>query len=175
MITVVIPKQKNKIPAEEICRILEKFGGACLITKNSVQDFFAVSPSFLLFLTDTVCAVPEKNTVLLLADTDTDIKISDSCRFTCVITEGMPKEAYNGKTVTVGMGRQNDIGISSTESGHMHIAVQNAVRTLTGKEILPCEFSVLGSTQAPYSAVLYAFTLLLLTEKADTEALTVRL
>lgn len=175
MITVIVPNSKNETLAKEICCILEKFGGACLVSPNSVQDFFAVSPSFLLFLTDTVCAVPEKNTVLLHTDADTDIKIPESCRFDRIITEYTESDIRKADVISVGMCRQNDISISSMESGHMHIAVQNTVRTLFGKQILPCEFSVLGKTDVQHSVILYAFTLLLLSEKADTEALTIKL
>ena len=63
MITVIVPNSENETLIKEICCILEKFGGACFVSQNSVQDFFAVSPSFLFFLTDTVCTVPSKNTV----------------------------------------------------------------------------------------------------------------
>lgn len=175
MITVVISGQENASLAVEICRILEKFGGACLVSQDSVQAYFAISPSFLLFHTDTVRALPEKDTVFLQTDTKTALKLSKDCRVQCVITECPTEATCAPQTVTVGMGRQNDIGISSTESGHLHIAVQNTVHTLAGKSILPCEFTVLGGEDVPHSALLYAFTLLLLSEKIDHDLLTVKL
>lgn len=175
MITVIVPNSENETLIKEICCILEKFGGACFVSQNSVQDFFAVSPSFLFFLTDTVCTVPSKNTVLLHTDTDADIKLPKNCRFERIITDYTENKIQKSKVISVGMRRQNDISISSTESGNMHIAVQNTVYTLSGKEILPCEFSVLGNTTAQHNAILYAFTLLLLAEKTDTETLIIKL
>lgn len=174
MMTVVISGQENAPLAVEICRILEKFGGACLVSHGSVQAFYAISPSFLLFHTDTVRALPEKDTVFLQTDATVPM-LSGSCRFRWAIAEGGAEPSCAAETITVGMGRQSDVGISSTESGHLHIAVQNAVHTRTGKEILPCEFTVLGGESLPHDALLYAFTLLLLSEKADADALTVKL
>lgn len=175
MITVVLSGQENASLAVEICRILEKFGGACLVSQDSVQAYFAIAPSFLLFHADSVRALPEKNTVLLQTDAKCAPKTEEDCRFDCIITESTAEKHGAAQIITVGMGRQNDIGISSTESGHLHIAVQNTVHTLTGKEILPCEFTVLGAEDVPHSALLYAFALLLLTEKIDHELLTVKL
>ena len=175
MITVVLSGRNVESLAAEICRILEKFGGACLVSHDSVQAYFAIAPSFLLFHADTVRALPEKNTVFLQTDATCEPKVETNCKFDCIITESTSEMHCAAQVVTVGMGRQNDIGISSTESGHLHIAVQNTVHTLAGKEILPCEFSVLGAENFAHSALLYAFTLLLLAEKTDSNALTVKL
>lgn len=173
MITVVMPGRQNEVLAMDICRILEKFGGACLVSHDRVQAYFAITPSFLIFSTDTVRALPEKNTILL--QTDTNITAETHCKFDCVITERTEQVFRTPQVITVGMGAQNDIGISSTESGNMHIAVQNTVHTLSGKEILPCEFSLLGGRQMQPNTLLYAFTLLLLAEKANADTLTVKL
>lgn len=175
MITVVLSGRYVESLAAEICRILEKFGGACLVSHDSVQAYFAIAPSFLLFHADTVRALPEKNTVFLQTDATCEPKVEKNCKFDCIITESTSEKHCAAQVVTVGMGRQNDIGISSTESGHLHIAVQNTVHTLAGKEILPCEFSVLGAENFAHSALLYAFALLLLAEKTDSNALTVKL
>lgn len=175
MITVVLSGRDVESLAAEICRILEKFGGACLVSHDSVQAYFAIAPSFLLFHADTVRALPEKNTVFLQTDATCEPKIEKNCKFDCIITESTSEMHCATQVVTVGMGRQNDIGISSTESGHLHIAVQNTVHTLAGKEILPCEFSVLGAENFAHSALLYAFALLLLAEKIDHDLLTVKL
>lgn len=175
MITVVISGRENEALAMDICRILEKFGGACLVSKDSVQVYFAIAPNFLLFHTDSVRALPEKNTVLLQTDMHSIKSIAENCRFDCIITECAEKETLMPQAITVGMCAQNDIGISSTESSCIHIAVQNTIHTLSGKEILPCEFSVLVSENTSRSALLYAFTLLLLTEKADMDTLTLKL
>ena len=175
MITVVQSGRNVESLAAEICRILEKFGGACLVSHDSVQAYFAIAPSFLLFHADTVRALPEKNTVFLQTDATCEPKVEKNCKFDCIITESTSEMHCAAQVVTVGMGRQNDIGISSTESGHLHIAVQNTVHTLTGKEILPCEFSVLGAENFAHSALLYAFALLLLAEKIDHDLLTVKL
>lgn len=175
MITVVLSGRNIESLAAEICRILEKFGGACLVSHDSVQAYFAIAPSFLLFHADTVRALPEKNTVFLQTDATCEPKVETNCKFDCIITESTSEMHCAAQVVTVGMGRQNDIGISSTESGHLHIAVQNTVHTLAGKEILPCEFSVLGAENFAHSALLYAFALLLLAEKIDHDLLTVKL
>lgn len=175
MITVVLSGRDVESLAAEICRILEKFGGACLVSHDSVQAYFAIAPSFLLFHADTVRALPEKNTVFLQTDATFEPKIEKNCKFDCIITESTSEKHCAAQIITVGMGRQNDIGISSTESGHLHIAVQNTVHTLAGKEILPCEFSVLGAENFAHSALLYAFALLLLAEKIDHDLLTVKL
>lgn len=175
MITVVLSGRNVESLAAEICRILEKFGGACLVSHDGVQAYFAIAPSFLLFHADTVRALPEKNTVFLQTDATCEPKVETNCKFDCIITESTSEMHCAAQVVTVGMGRQNDIGISSTESGHLHIAVQNTVHTLAGKEILPCEFSVLGAENFAHSALLYAFALLLLAEKIDHDLLTVKL
>lgn len=175
MITVVLSGRNIESLAAEICRILEKFGGACLVSHDSVQAYFAIAPSFLLFHADTVRALPEKNTVFLQTDATCEPKVEKNCKFDCIITESTSEKHRAAHVVTVGMGRQNDIGISSTESGHLHIAVQNTVHTLAGKEILPCEYSVLGAENFAHSALLYAFALLLLAEKIDHDLLTVKL
>lgn len=175
MITVVLSGRNVESLAAEICRILEKFGGACLVSRDSVQAYFAIAPSFLLFHADTVRALPERNTVFLQTDVTCEPKVEKNCKFDCIITESTSEKHCAAQVVTVGMGRQNDIGISSTESGHLHIAVQNTVHTLAGKEILPCEFSVLGAENFAHSALLYAFALLLLAEKIDHDLLTVKL
>ncbi len=175
MITVVVLGRENENTAKAICRILEKFGGAYFLSGDSIQDYSAITPSFLVFNTDTVNELPDGSNILLLCDGVQNVKISKSCRFDRMIADCARENIAKDGVVTVGMRRQNDVSISSVEADSVHIAVQKLIKTLSGKEILPCEFSVACGADLDKNALLYAFTLLLLTERADTAVLTLRL
>lgn len=174
MITVVVPGSENEICAKELCCILEKFGGALFASKDSVLDFSAASPAFLVFNTDTVRSVTTRRRILLLPGNTQSGKIAKACRFDRIIADGLSQESHDDRFLTVGTGRNNCISIASADRDTLHISVQEILHTLDGAEILPCEFSVQFHETGARTA-LYAFTILLLSGKADTGKLQIQL
>ncbi len=91
MITVVVPGSENENCAKELCCILEKFGGALFASKDSVLDFSAAFPAFLVFNTDTVRSVTTRHRLLLLPGNTQSGKIAKDCRFDRIIADGFQK------------------------------------------------------------------------------------
>lgn len=174
MITVVVPGSENENCAKELCCILEKFGGALFASKDSVLDFSAASPAFLVFNSDTVRSVTTRHRLLLLPGNTQSGKIAKSCQFDRIIADGLSKSRGDDRFLTVGTGRNNCVSIASADRDTLQISVQEILHTLDGAEILPCEFSVQLHETAPRTA-LYAFTILLLAGKADTGKLQIQL
>ena len=174
MITVVVPGSENEKCAKELCCILEKFGGALFASKDSVLDFSAAFPTFLVFNTDTVRSVTTRHRLLLLPGNTQSGKIAKDCRFDRIIADGLSKSVCDDRFLTVGTGRNNCISIASADRDTLHISVQEILHTLDGAEILPCEFSVQFQEVSARTA-LYAFTVLLLAGKADTGKLQIQL
>lgn len=153
---------------------MEKFGGALFASKDSVLDFSAASPAFLVFNTDTVRSVTTRHRLLLLPGTTQSGKIAKDCRFDRIIADGLSQNGRNDRFLTVGTGRNNCISIASADRDTLQISVQEILHTLDGAEILPCEFSVQFQEVSARTA-LYAFTVLLLAGKADTGKLQIQL
>lgn len=174
MITVVVPGSENENCAKELCCILEKFGGALFASKDSVLDFSAASPAFLVFNTDTVRSVTTQRRLLLLPGNTQNGKIAKNCEFDRIIADGLSQDGRDDRFLTVGTGRNNCISIASADRDTLHISVQEILHTLDGAEILPCEFSVQFHEVSARTA-LYAFTILLLAGKADTGKLQIQL
>ena len=174
MITVVVPGSENENCAKELCCILEKFGGALFASKDSVLDFSAASPAFLVFNTDTVRSVTLRHRLLLLPGTTQSGTSAQNCEFDRIIADGLSKDRSDDRFLTVGTGRNNCISIASADRDTLHISVQEILHTLDGAEILPCEFSVQFQEVSARTA-LYAFTVLLLAGKADTGKLQIQL
>lgn len=174
MITVVVPGSENEKCAKELCCILEKFGGALFASKDSVLDFSAASPAFLVFNTDTVRSVTTRHRLLLLPGNTQSGKIAKNCEFDRIIADGLLQDSRDERFLTVGTGRNNCISIASADRDTLHISVQEILHTLDGAEILPCEFSVQFQEVSARTA-LYAFTVLLLAGKADTGKLQIQL
>lgn len=174
MITVVVPGSENENCAKELCCILEKFGGALFASKDSVLDFSAASPAFLVFNTNTVRSVTTRRRLLLLPGNTPNGKIEKNCQFDRIIADGLSQDSCDERFLTVGTARNNCISIASADRDTLHISVQEILHTLDGAEILPCEFSVQFREVTPRTA-LYAFTILLLAGKADTGKLQIQL
>lgn len=153
---------------------MEKFGGALFASKDSVLDFSAASPAFLVFNTDTVRSVTTRHRLLLLPGTTQSGKIAKDCRFDRIIADGLSQNGRDDRFLTVGTGRNNCISIASADRDTLQISVQEILHTLDGGEILPCEFSVQFQEVSARTA-LYAFTVLLLAGKADTGKLQIQL
>lgn len=162
--------------AKELCRIFEKFGGAFFLSKNSVLDYTAVSPDFLVFCTEDVQAIPSEKTVLLCDGSEKQLHLSAPCRFDrIVLYEPEQTEAQTENILSVGMSSHNAISIASSESNEMHISIQSVIKTLDGTQILPCEYSVILSEPFSSQTVLFAFAVLLLSGKTDAKSLKLRL
>lgn len=174
MITVVVPGSENEKHAKELCCILEKFGGALFASADSVLDFSAAAPAFLVFSTDTVRTITTRHKLLLLCANTTNSKISKSCKFDRIIADGFNLAHNCDGLLTVGTGRNNAVSIASADADTLHISVQEIVHTLDGAEILPCEFSVYFQNVSARTA-LYAFSVLLLAGKADPGKLQIQL
>lgn len=174
MITVVVPGSENEKCAKELCCILEKFGGALFASKDSVLDFSAATPAFLVFSTNTIRSITTRRKLLLLSENSRSSKIAKGCNFDRIIADGLSQDSRDERLLTVGTGRNNCISIASADRDTLHISVQEILRTLDGAEILPCEFSVQFHDVAPRTA-LYAFSILLLAGKADPGKLQIQL
>ncbi len=171
MITAVVGGAENAVCAKELCRILEKFGGAFFVSQNCVLDYSAIAPEFLVFNTDVVREISSQYTVLLLGEHTAHMHIGKGCRFDRVIAEGRQEKIPHENIISVGMRQSNLISIASVENGTYSISVQKTIRAFDGREILPCEFSVICQKAFAPQTVLFAFTLLLLSGKADTAKL----
>lgn len=174
MITVVVPGFENEKCAKELCCILEKFGGALFASQDSILDFSAVTPAFLVFNTDVVRNITTRHRLLLLPGNTGSNKIAMNCKFDRVIADGLAQSNPYDRLLTVGTGQSNSISIASADAGVLHISVQEILHTLDGAEILPCEFSV-QYHDADARTALYAFTILLLAGKADPGKLQIQL
>lgn len=145
-----------------------------MASKDSVLDFSAASPAFLVFNTDTIRSVTTRRRLLLLPGNTQSGKIAKNCRFDRIIADGLSKDRSDDRFLTVGTGRNNCISIASADRDTLQISVQEILHTLDGAEILPCEFSVQFQEVSARTA-LYAFTVLLLAGKADTGKLQIQL
>ncbi|MGN0520589.1 MAG: hypothetical protein ACI4LB_07590 [Candidatus Fimenecus sp.] len=175
MVTVVFPGAENKACAKEICAILERFGGAIFADETEISDFAPVASVFFVCNGQGVKSVPPKESVLLITDKNIGKAQADGLPFayrildTDTVLESIPN------SITVGMGKGSQISISSATGTHLQICIQKPLTTFSGKEILPCEFSVTCSEKQDIKTVLFAFAVLLLSDKADTEKLTMQI
>lgn len=175
MITAVVIGRENAELARALCQMLEKFGGAFFLSPDSIVDYCAITPEFLIFNTDFVGELTCTYSILLLGGQNAQQVVSDGGRFDCVISDGTQSTFGGSPVLSVGMRQDCDISIASMENNTYSISVQRPLRTLDGEEILPCEFCVeCGQSRTP-QAVLYAFTLLLLSGKADMQTLKMKL
>lgn len=174
MTTVVTTESAQN--AKELCRIFEKFGGAFFLSQDSVLDFSAVPPEFLVFRTDNVREIPTENTILLLDGSANMPRVVPSNRFDRILVfEPSGSIETPDNMLSVGLSRHSTISIASAESNTLHISVQSVVRTLGGTQILPCEYSVTLSRPVDSRTALYAFSVLLLCGKTDAKTLKLRL
>lgn len=175
MITAVVIGRENALLSRTLCQMLEKFGGACFLSPDCIVDCCAITPEFLIFNTDFIKELTCVYSVLLLAGQEAHSAAARDCRFDCVISDGTQSTFGGSPVLSVGMRQDCDISIASMENNTYSISVQKPLRTLDGEEILPCEFCVeCGQSRTP-QAVLYAFTLLLLSGKADMQTLKMKL
>lgn len=175
MITAVVVGRENAEFSRTLCQMLEKFGGAFFLSPDSIVDYCAITPEFLIFNTDFVEELTCTYSVLLLVGQSASHAVSEGCRFDCVISDGTQSTFGGSPVLSVGMRQDCHISIASMENNTYSISVQKPLRTLDGKEILPCEFCVECGQNSTPQAVLYAFTLLLLSDKADMKTLKMKL
>lgn len=174
MTTVVTTESVQN--AKELCRIFENFGGAFFLSKDSVLDFSAVPPEFLVFCTDNIREIPAEKTILLSDGSASLPRVVPSNRFDRILVfEPTENIETTENMLSVGLSRHSTISIASAESNMLHISVQSIVRTLDGAQILPCEYSVTLSRPFDSRTALYAFSVLLLCGKTDAKSLKLRL
>lgn len=175
MITAVVIGKENADFACALCQMLEKFGGALFLSPDCILDYSAIAPDFLIFNTEHVEKITSSHSVLLLGAQDAPTHIAKSCRFDCVITDGGQNPFGESPILSVGMRQDSHISIASMEQNAYSVSIQKPLRTLDGKEILPCEFCVECAGSSTPQTMLYAFTLLLLAGKADMTTLKIKL
>lgn len=175
MITAVVVGKENADFARTLCQMCEKFGGAFFLSPECILDYCAIAPEFLILNTDFVREITCAHSVLLLGGLDARSHVGKDCRFDCMIADSEQVSIGQTPMLSVGMRQDCHISIASMENNTYSISVQKPLRTLDGKEILPCEFCVECAERYAPQPVLYAFTLLLLAGKADTVSLKVRL
>ncbi|MGN0571339.1 MAG: hypothetical protein ACI4K9_04085 [Candidatus Fimenecus sp.] len=175
MVTVVFPGAENKACAKAVCAILERFGGAIFADETEISDFAPVASVFFVYNGERTKTVPKKMSVLLITDKNSENIQFDCTPFAYRILDADTVLKSVPNSITVGMGKDSDISVSSIEDTHLQICIQRPLKTFSGKEVLPCEFSVSYSEKQDIKTILFAFTVLLLCDKADTEKLTIQL
>ena len=175
MVTVVFPGAENKACAKEMCAILERFGGAIFADETEITDFAPVASVFFVCNGEGIKSVPPKESILLIAGKDSK-KLQMNCTpfaYRILDTDTVSESVPN--SITVGMGKTCQISVSSATRTHLQICIQKPLKTFSGKEVLPCEFSVTFAEHQDIKTVLFAFAVLLLFDKADTEKLTIQI
>lgn len=175
MVTVVFPGAENKSCAKKICAILERFGGAIFANETEITDFAPVASVFFVYNGEGIKSVPQKESILLITGKDSKKLQADCAPFGYRILDADTVSKTDPQSITVGMGKDSQISVSSATSTHLQICIQKPLKTLSGKEVLPCEFSVTCAEHQDIKTVLFAFAVLLLCDKADTEKLTIQI
>ncbi len=174
MVTVVLPGEENKRCAKALCTVLERYGGAVFADESEISDFAPVASVFFVCNGKQIKAVPRAS-VLLLTDEKFQTNILQNGAYRYIVADADTVLCTIPNSITVGMGKESLISVSSIEDSHLQICIQRPVKTFSGKEILPCEFSVYCAEKQDVKTVLFAFAVLLLSDKADTEKLTVQI
>lgn len=172
MVTVVFPGAENKACAKAVCAALERFGGAIFADGTEISDFAPVASVFFVYNGNGVHAVPPKASILLLSGKNSAHIHCRRASFTYQILDADTVAADSPNSISVGMGKDSQISISSASDTKLQICIQKPLKTFSGKEILPCEFSVRRPQKQDIKTVLFAFTVVLLCDKADTDKLT---
>lgn len=175
MVTVVFPGAKNKTNAKAVCAALEHFGGAIFADGTEITDFAPVASVFFVYNGECIKSVPKRESVLLLTEDAPKTPLAVQKSFAYVLTSGPDPDASQNSCLSVGMGKDCDISVSSVEDMHLQICLQRPLKTFSGKEILPCEFSVQCKEKIDLETALFAFSVLLLCDKADTKSLKIQL
>lgn len=168
MITVFFSEPENTSCAKKLTALLSRFGGALYTDGKSVLDFAPISSTY--FISSSGCRPTAKSSAAFLltdAACAAPLPVQDY-RYILLNTDRAPQ---TDSCITVGLGSHRDITVSSLESRQMQVCLQRSLRTVGGKEIFPCEFTVQHPENADRQAVLYAVAILLLTDQTDTELL----
>lgn len=175
MVTIVFPGRENKACAKALCAILERFGGAVFADETEISDYAPVASQYFVCNANRLCRVPMRESVLLLTDTKHIPKMLSEMNFGRVVADSDSTPCTTENAVIVGMRKDSQITVSSVDSDRLQICVQKALKTFSGKEILPCEFSVACTANTDLKTALFAFAVLLLSDKADTVTLKMKL
>lgn len=175
MVTVVLPGKENKACAKALCAVLERFGGAVFADETEISDFAPVASVYFVCNGKQIKAVPPRESVFVLTGDKFRCTLQKENVFRYIIADADALTDAPQNSITVGMGKDSQISVSSVEDTHLQICIQRPLQTFSGKEILPCEFSVTRTAETDIKTALFAFTVLLLSDKADTEKLTVQL
>lgn len=175
MVTIVFPGRENKACAKALCAILERFGGAVYADETEISDYAPVASQYFVCNAKRFCRVPTRESVLLLTDTKHAPKALQKSPFGRVVADADITPRPTGSAVLVGMRKDSQITVSSVESDRLQICIQKALTTFSGREILPCEFSVVRTANTDLKTALFAFAVLLLSDKADTATLKMKL
>lgn len=170
-----MPGAENKPCAKALCAVLERFGGAIFADETEISDFAPVASVYFVCNGKQIKAVPPRESVLLLTDDKFRRTLCTENTFRYIITDADAVTQNIPNSITVGMRKDSQISVSSVEDAHLQICIQRPLQTFSGKEILPCEFAVTCAVTQDMKTALFAFTVLLLSDKADTEKLTIQL
>lgn len=175
MVTVVFPGAENKACAKAVCAALERFGGAIFADGTEISDFAPVASVFFVYNGESIKSVPKRESVLLLTEDAPKTSSAVQNEFAYVLTSAPSADIAKKSCLSVGMGKDCDISVSSIEGMHLQICLQRTLKTFSGKEILPCEFSVQCKEKMDLKPALFAFSVLLLCDKANTKELKIQL
>lgn len=172
---MVLKGAKNKACAKGVCAVLERFGGAIFADETEISDFAPVASTFFVYNGECIKSVPKRESVLLLTEDAPKTPFAVRKSFAYVLTNAPCADVSEKNCLSVGMGKDCDISVSSVEDMHLQICLQRTLKTFSGREILPCEFSVQCKEKIDLKTALFAFSVLLLCDKADTKKLKIQL